>query len=325
MRTPLLFVIFCAALSVCSCGKKNSGSPITPPDTTVTKKPDTVALAQWNPIAVDTSIFYRGTQIGRITDAAMANASGIAASRAYPGMYWIEDDKSGNSDIYLVDSTGAEQAVFTVTGAAHRDWTDIGIGPGPLTGTNYIYIADIGDSKGNNPACYIYRVPEPSTPLGSGALNASTAIADKITYQYPDGPRDAETILVDPASKDIYIVDKLVPSDSYFLPYPQSSDTVIMVKKLIENMRVTDGPLRSGGIASDRREILMKSYNSIYLWKITPGQTILNALLTTPVAIPITPEVQGEAICYTPDDNEFWTTSKFSTLTYADLDRYVRR
>jgi len=290
------------------------------------KKTDTVALAQWSRIAVDTSIFFRGTQIGKISDPVMASASGIAASRAYPGMLWIENDQGGGTnDIFLVDSTGAKRAVFSVTGATDRDWTDMGIGPGPVAGTNYIYIADIGDSKSNHPTSYIYRFPEPQTPLGSGVLTGATAAADKIIFVYPDGPRDAETILIDPQSKDLYIVDKHTASDVYFLPSPQSTDTTITAKKLIEYMPVPDGPLRSGGIAASRSEILMKSYTSIYCWKIAVGQSILNALLITPVIIPITLEVQGEAMCYTPDDNEFWTTSKFSTFNYADLTRYVRR
>ena len=323
LKAVIALTIMSAATASCS---KNS--PTGTSDTTATtKKPsgDTVAVANWGSVLPDTTTFYRGTMVAKITASALSAASGIAASRAYPGMFWIEDDKAGNSDIYLVDSTGAERAVCNVVGANHRDWTDMGIGPGPTPGVNYIYLADIGDSKANNSACYIYRVPEPSTPFGSGVLQSSTAQADKITFIYPNGPRDAETILIDPASNDLYILDKYAASDVYYLPYPQSTDTTIVAKEIIRSMPVPDGPLRAGNISSDRKEILMKSYTSIYLWHITPGESILDALLSTPVTIPITPEVQGEALCYTPDNSEFWTTSKFSTLTYADLDRYGRK
>ncbi len=318
MRFFIPFFVLFASLSLTSCSRKDSAL-------SDTSKSDTIAKPRWGVIPLDTNIFNRGTQIGRITDPAMAKASGIATSRSYPGMFYVEDDKAGNSDIYLVDSTGEERAIFNVVGAAHRDWTDMGIGPGPEAKTNYIFIADIGGSKNDSSACNIYRVPEPTIPLGPGLLQTSTTPADKISYTYPDGPRDAETILIDPQSKDIYIVDKNLASNVYYLPYPQSTDTVIVAKKIIEKMPVPDGPLRSGGIATNRSEILMKSYTSIYLWHIAPGESILDALLGTPVTIPITPEVRGEAMCYTPDDKEFWTTSKFKTLPYADLTRYVRR
>ncbi len=112
----------------------------------------------------------------------------------------------------------------------------------------------------------------------------------------------------------------------YYLPYPQSTDTIILAQKIIASLPTTDGPLRSGGIAPARNEILMESYSSIYRWKINPGQSILNALtMNTPVTIPITSEAQGEAMCYAPDGNEFWTTSKFDLNTYAPLDRYIRK
>jgi hypothetical protein len=87
-----------------------------------------------------------------------------------------------------------------------------------------------------------------------------------------------------------------------------------------------DGPIRSGGIAPNRIEIILKSYTSIYRFTINPGQSILSALtMNTPANIPYLGEYQGEAMCYTTDGNAFWTTSKFNPSNYADLDRYVRR
>jgi hypothetical protein len=86
-----------------------------------------------------------------------------------------------------------------------------------------------------------------------------------------------------------------------------------------------DGPIRSGGIAPNRSEIILKTYTAIYRFTINSGQSILNALLTTPVTIPIVPEAQGEALCYSTDGDEFWTTSKFATNTYAPLNRYLRK
>ncbi len=324
----VLFLFLAIGLSLVACSKKSPTSPSLP-DTTgnnTTKPGDTVAYAQWSTIAYDTNTFSLGVQVGKITDPSMMYASGIAASRAYPGMFWIENDKDGNSkQIFLVDSTGAKRAVFSVSGATNRDWTDMTIGPGPISGQSYLYIADIGDSKANHSSSFIYRFPEPAMPLGPAVLVGTTAAAEIIAYKYPDGPRDAETLLIDPVSSDLYIVDKNTRSNLYCLPYPQSTDTTILAKKLIQSMPIPDGPLRSGGISPARNEILIKSYTSIYLWKMSSTESVLDALLSTPVTIPITPEIQGEALSYTPDGSAFWTTSKFSSFNYADLDRYVRK
>ena len=323
MNLKNILVLTAAASLLAACSKN---FPTGSTDTTVTTPKDTIAIPVYGLPMYDTSIFYPGVEVGQITNPVMSSASGMGASRFYTGMLWIENDQgSGTNDIYLVDTTGTERAVFSVTGATDRDWTDISMGPGPITGITYMYMADIGDSKGNFPQSYIYRFPEPTTPLGSGVLTAATAQADKIVFSYPDGPRDAETILLDPVSKDIYIVDKLGASNVYELPYPQSTDTVIMATKIIADMPIPSGPVRSGGIASGRTGIIMKTYTAAFYWPITPGQPILNALLNTPVQIPVIGEIQGEAMCFTPNDDAFWTTSKFSTYTYAPLDRCTRR
>ena len=323
--STLLFAVFVSSTCLlASCSK--SPSPTAPVDTTVIKAvdADTIAYPQYGPPMLDTTIFYSGMHVGKITDQSMAGASGIAASHAYPGMFWVEDDQSVSAPtVYLVDTAGGKRAYFSVTGASNRDWTDMTIGAGPNPSTVYLYLADIGDSKASHATSTIYRVPEPQTPLDSNVLSGTTAAADKIIFKYPDGPRDAETILIDPATKDLYIVDKGTTANVYFLPYPQSTDTVITVKKILT--RIPNGPLRSGGISSSRRDIVIKSYLAIFYWKIAPGQSILDALLTTPVIEPILPEIQGEAMCFSINDDAYWTTSKFSTQNYADLNRFRRK
>jgi hypothetical protein len=327
MNIKSILLLAACAGSFAACSKS---TPTASVDTTKTTpvNTDTVAYPHWSSIQLDTTIFHKGTQIGEITNADVSSASGMGASRSYPGLLWIENDHNpgGNNDVYLFDTTGRERAAFSVTGATDRDWTDMSIAPGPDSGTNYFYLANIGNSNAVNEDCYIYRFPEPNTPLDStGEIQGATAAVDRISFIYPNGPRDAETILVDPESKDIYIFDKYNLANVYYLPYPQSTDTVITAKEIIANMPF-DGPIRSGGIAPNRREIIVKSYTSIYSFTINPGQSILSALtMITPVSIPYTGEYQGEAMCYTPDGNEFWTTSKFNLNNYADLDRYVRK
>ncbi len=330
MKFKKILVLTAMASLLAACSK-NSPTGTTPDTTakTPTPPPDTaLAIAVWGTISQDTnpSAFAPAVEVARITNDAVSSASGIGASRFYPGMFWIENDQGGGTPyIWLFDTTGTNRAVFKVTGASNRDWTDMSVAPGPIAGTTYIYLADIGDSKADNTTSFIYRFPEPQNPLDSGVLSAVTTMADKITFKYPNGPRDAETILVDPQSMDIYIVDKGAAGNLYELPYPQSTDTVITAKWLLSNMVLGDS--RSGGIASDRSFMMLKSYQQCYLWKISPGESILNAFLATPVTEPFNAilEPQGEAMCLTPNDSAYWTTSKFDNLTYESLDRYSRK
>ena len=79
---------------------------------------------------------------------------------------------------------------MTVAGAEHVDWEDIAIRGRTL------YIGDIGDNLAQRPEIAVYRMPETST------------VAEKITLRYPDGPHDAEALLVDPRDGTIVIVTK---------------------------------------------------------------------------------------------------------------------
>ena len=61
----------------------------------------------------------------------------------------------------------------------------------------------------------VYRVPEP------GPGSAPTAPAARLTLRYPDGPHDAEALLVDPRGGTLAIVTKgLAGARAYTLAAP---------------------------------------------------------------------------------------------------------
>ena len=76
-----------------------------------------------------------------------------------------------------------------MTGAQVENWEDIAVGPCPQ-GT-CLYIADIGDNKATTETITVYRAPEPAP----GDTRPSTPSAHAI---YPDGPQDAEALVVLP-------------------------------------------------------------------------------------------------------------------------------
>ena len=55
-------------------------------------------------------------------------------------------------------------------------------------------------------------------------MDVTLSDVETFTLQYPDGPRDAETLMVDPLSGDIYIVSKRdTVLHIYRAAYPQST------------------------------------------------------------------------------------------------------
>ena len=128
--------------------------------------------------------------------AELPEGSGLAASKRSPGRFWSHND-SGKPVLVALDSSGKVVGHLQVSGARVEDWEAIAVGPCP--GGHCIYIGDIGDNDAERRSITIYRVKEPATE--------SVVPAEEFRYSYPDGPRDAETLLVTP-NGDVVIVTK---------------------------------------------------------------------------------------------------------------------
>ena len=128
----------------------------------------------------------------------LAEASGIAASRRTPGVLWALND-SGDPVIYALDAKGAVTGHVRVTGAQVEDWEAIAVGP--CKSGSCLYVGDIGDNSGSRKQITIYRVPEPAVG------DDMTAPAEVFHATYPDGPQDAESLVLTPDGS-MYIVTK---------------------------------------------------------------------------------------------------------------------
>jgi hypothetical protein len=124
-------------------------------------------------------------------------ASGIAVSRRTAGVLWSHND-SGEPTLFALSTDGTTLGRVYVSGAS-GNWEDIAIGPCPQG--SCIYIGDIGDNSARRREVFIYRVPEPD----SGATVSGRA--ETMRVRYPDGPRDAEALIVLPDGK-LFIVSK---------------------------------------------------------------------------------------------------------------------
>ena len=128
----------------------------------------------------------------------LPEASGLALSRRVPGRLWTHHD-SGKPAVHALDSNGKVTATVQVTGATVEDWEAIAVGPCPAG--SCLYVGDIGDNDAARRQITIYRVPEPQ------ASDRTAAVADVLHATYPDGPQDAETLLVAPDG-NVFIVTK---------------------------------------------------------------------------------------------------------------------
>jgi hypothetical protein len=182
------------------------------------------------------------------------------------------------------------------------------VGPGPVNGEQYLYIGDIGDNSAKHYIKYIYRLAEPAVDSCQSPVDLTLSDFDVIAYRYPDGERDAETLMVDPLTKDIYVVSKREDSVRvYCAVYPQKSGQ-ISILNYVTTINLTN--ITGGDISASGNEILLKTYRTVYYWQRAASQTVAEALKTKPVIVPYIPEPQGEAITWAPDGRGYYTTSE---------------
>ena len=203
-------------------------------------------------------------------------ASGLADSRTLPGYLWTHEDAGSDNRLFLLNYEGTSIRGYVLPGSINRDWEDIAVGGGPQDGVSYLYLGDIGNNDANpgTTSHFIYRVPELTT------LDGSFAASDiaRITYRYPEGTPDAETLLLDPVTRDLFIVSKeLDKSQLYRLPYPQSTAGVITAQLIGQVPTVL---LATGGdISADGQEIVVRNYTNVFYWQRKPGETIGQTLM----------------------------------------------
>ncbi len=253
----------------------------------------------------------------------LKEASGLVASRMNPGVLWAHNDSGDKPRVFALGLRGEHLGVYQLLGAEAVDWEDIAIGPGPQQGRQYLYLADIGDNLAHRETKTVYRVPEPQVTAGQAPIASALAGVDALRLRYPDRPRNAETLLLDPLSRDLYIVTKQEKAVLlYRAAYPQYTDRVVTMEACgqLELSGVVGGDVSPAGDA-----ILLKTYAAIYLARREPGERLDAALLGGNYErLPYTPEPQGEAVAWAPDGNAYFTISEEREGVPAVLYRYGR-
>ncbi|MBW5422335.1 WD40 repeat domain-containing protein [Streptomyces sp. BG9H] len=219
-----------------------------------------------------------------VKDPRIVESSGLAASRAHPGVYWTHNDQDKGAFLYAVDSrTGKTVATVTMTGVgAPRDVEAISVGP-----DGNLYVGDIGDNLGGTWSnVWIYKLPEPKT------LKDQTVRATQYVVKYADGARDAEALMVHPKTGRIYIADKKEAGGSlYEGPAEMSASGTNVFKRVA----ATDLWVTDGAFSPDGRRLALRGYfgGTSYAWK--DGRPSREGRLSVPI------QRQGESVTYTPD------------------------
>ena len=237
----------------------------------------------------------------------LSEASGIAVSRKTPGVLWSHND-SGEPALVALATDGKPRGRVLVSGASAGDWEDVEVGPCPQG--SCIYIGDIGDNSARRREVFIYRVPEPD----SGAK--VTTRAESMRVSYPDGPRDAEALIVLPDGK-LFIVSKgeLGPVALYRVPQAFENGAAVRLERVATLMEARGGKgvgrqdrVTGASSSPDGRWIVLRTLSAITFYDaktLTTGNTQAAFRFDVSGAR----ERQGEGVAI-GDDGTVWLASE---------------
>jgi len=167
----------------------------------------------------------------------------------------------------------------------------------------------------------IYRVAEPVVTAEQQPVHETLTDVDSIVLQYPDGVHDSEAMMVDPVTKDIYVISKQNNRFGVYLAaYPQSTTSTTMMEHKGHFWWHDDV---SAVDASPHGDMIILRNDNGYgsLYHRPPDTNLWDAFAGDQCSIPIQLEFNGEAVTFDRDGCGYYTCSEGQ---YESLHYYAR-
>jgi len=186
------------------------------------------------------------------------------------------NDSGDSARVFMVDKQSGE--TVGVTTYSDDDVVDVEALAAAPDGD--LWVGDIGDNNHVRSHVTLYRIPRP----GPGDTEVE---AQAFELVYADGPRDAETLLVNPRTGRVYVVSKgLLGGSVYAAPAELRADRT----NVLRPVGGAGGLVTDGVFLRDGEHVLLRDYGSA---------TVLRADDFTPVAtfrLPSQPQGEGIGI-----------------------------
>ncbi|KAK7489187.1 hypothetical protein BaRGS_00019565, partial [Batillaria attramentaria] len=244
--------------------------------------------------------FSKHQKLGKVKDLRLDEASGLAASRKHPGVFYTHNDKGGRARIFALSAeTGEVLATLKIEGAVNKDWEDICVGP----------------SASGKAANTIYKVREPDT-----IQNDSLKVEDTLKFKWRE--QDAESLMIDPEG-NLYIISKVKGGQALFAKLPASgwgasdpepipeSDTARL------NIETNKNDPQGADISPDGTEILVKAEKAVYYYAVPKKDYLKVVRDTEPQKVETYKRRKdGEAVAWKADGSGFYTLPEGENPTF---------
>ncbi|MGH8970064.1 MAG: hypothetical protein ACRDV1_08975 [Actinomycetes bacterium] len=191
----------------------------------------------------------------RIQDPALAESSGLAVSGYDPDVVWTHVDGGDVAEVVALDEQG--RTIGTVRLRGIDPYDPEALAPGrDGRGRPALFLGDLGDNRLRRTDVSVFRLTEPPRPTDREVT------ATWWRFTYPDGPHDAEALLVDPREGRLLVATKDVFGGGLYEAPPR-----LRTNGTNKLTRVGDAPplVTDGAFLPDGR-FLLRSYSTLYLY-----------------------------------------------------------
>ncbi|MFB9739920.1 hypothetical protein ACFFOU_02205, partial [Pseudonocardia sulfidoxydans] len=230
-----------------------------------------------------------------VDDPRLAELSGLVVDgTAGAPTVWAMADGGRRTAAYAIDPATCAVTDSRTATTDPLDPEDLARGP-----AGALWVADIGDNTASRATVAVITLP-------------ATGASKLYRLSYPDGPRDAEAMLVGTDGVPVIVTkDAVGPAGVYRTPGPLTGTGPTVMQRVGDvSLPASDtpgGPLggigsrlvTGGSVSPDGRTVALRSYTDAWLYPVAePGDAgaIVDALKAAPTRIPLPDEPQGEAV-----------------------------
>ncbi|MGL4306356.1 MAG: hypothetical protein ACRCSF_09380, partial [Mycobacteriaceae bacterium] len=226
-----------------------------------------------------------------------------------PGLKELSGLAFSEGLILAIGDSGSDERIFMLNAdCAVVRAMDMPVPPNDIedmaTFGNNIWLSDIGDNRRSRETISLTR------------FNSQTSSGEVHRLVYPDGPHDAESILIGRDGVPVIVTKEALSVSGIYTPVNKVSvdelsspgPTMLAAAGSIK-LGPTDtqgGPLpfgsstliTGGAVSVDGSVVALRTYTDVYLFDASDGD-IVTALARTPVRVALPGQPQGEAITFT--------------------------
>lgn len=241
---------------------------------------------------------YRPCQVD---DGRLVEASGAVASGRGDGVWFSHNDSGRPARAVVVDD---DCRVLGEVGWG-RDEVDVeDLARADVDGLPSLFFADTGDNAQTRDEVGIVRIPLPEAPYG-GTVDPAV-----FPLRYPDGPRDAETLLLSPDGSVAVLVEKSMRRGAglYAADLRRAGEAATLVR--LGEVRLPDRSpearaVTSGRVSPDGRFVALRTYADVVVYALPPqgsfATRVAQGLAGDGVAVDVPDQPQGEALDWDDD------------------------